>query len=159
MCSKPDNSNAEQFQLIVFLPNPMANTAKNILPGIADKKEVFHKALLKVNKSIKDDEGNTIEIWYARELQQVLGYARWEIFVVAIGRAMESRKTRGINVDDYFREVTKMIALAKGVQREVQDFMLTRYAWCSQRREEHAKGHIKTAEEIRYIKPMRVLTN
>ena len=52
LCSKPDNSNAEQFQLIVFLPNPMANTAKNIHLGIADKKEVFHKALLKVNENI-----------------------------------------------------------------------------------------------------------
>jgi hypothetical protein len=31
LCSKPDNSNAEQFQLIVFLPNSMAKTAKNIL--------------------------------------------------------------------------------------------------------------------------------
>lgn len=30
----------------------MANTAKNIHLGIADKKEVFHKALLKVNESI-----------------------------------------------------------------------------------------------------------
>lgn len=63
--------------------------------------------------------------WYARELQQVLGYARWENFVVAISRALESCKTLGINVDDHFREVTKMIALAKGAQREVQDFMLT----------------------------------
>ena len=81
-----------------------------------------------IAKSIKDDEGNAIEVWYARELQQVLGYARWENFVVAIGRAMESCKTLGVNVDDYFREGTKMIALAKGAQRKVQDFMLTRYA-------------------------------
>ena len=73
------------------------------------------------------------KVWYARELQQVLDYVRWENFVVAIGRAMESCKTLGINVDDHFRDLTKMIALAKSAQCEVQDFMLMQYAWCRQR--------------------------
>ena len=60
-------------------------------------------------REVKDDEGNGMEVWYARELQQVLGYARWENFVVAIGRAIESCKTLGISIDDHFREVTKMV--------------------------------------------------
>ncbi|MBR1632460.1 MAG: DNA damage-inducible protein D [Bacteroidales bacterium] len=78
---------------------------------------------------IESDNGkDKIEVWFARELQEVLGYARWENFQSVINRAAESCKTQGINVDDHFREVTKMIRLAKGATRDVQDYMLTRYA-------------------------------
>jgi DNA-damage-inducible protein D len=68
-----------------------------------------------------DDGKEEVEVWFARDLQKQLGYARWENFVVAIGRAVESCKSQNINVDDHFREVTKMIYLAKGAKREVQD--------------------------------------
>ncbi|MBR5168282.1 MAG: DNA damage-inducible protein D [Salinivirgaceae bacterium] len=92
------------------------------------KIQEYKSAFDKVAQSVKDDDNQDVEVWYARELQQVLGYARWENFVVAIGRAMESCKTLGINIDDHFREVTKMVLLGSGSQRSVQDFMLTRYA-------------------------------
>ena len=38
---------------------------------------------------IKDDDEKDMEIWFARELQSLLGYARWENFQEAINRAME----------------------------------------------------------------------
>ena len=80
-------------------------------------------------QTISSDDGKEqIEVWFARDLQNVLGYARWENFQVAISRSVESCKQQGINVDDHFREVTKMIPLAKGAQREIIDYMLTRFA-------------------------------
>lgn len=69
-----------------------------------------------------DDAKEQIEIWFARELQTILGYARWENFLVAIQRAVDSCKSQGICVDDHFREVTKMVELGSGARREVLDF-------------------------------------
>jgi len=58
-----------------------------------------------------DDESEQVEIWFARELQEILGYARWENFIVAIQRAVDSCKTQNINIDDHFHEVTKMVEI------------------------------------------------
>lgn len=86
-------------------------------------------AFNEITHYIESDNGKEkVEVWFARELQTVLGYARWENFMVAIGRAVESCKSQKINVDDHFREVTKMVTLGSGSKREVKDYMLTRFA-------------------------------
>ena len=77
---------------------------------------------------IEGEYKEQVEIWFARDLQAVLGYSRWENFQTAIKRAVESCHSQGINIDDHFREVTKTITLGNGGVREVQDYMLTRYA-------------------------------
>ncbi len=69
-----------------------------------------------------------IEFWFARDLMEPLGYARWENFTTAIHRAIESCKTTGYDEEDHFRGVTKMVPLGSGAERRVEDFMLTRYA-------------------------------
>jgi len=69
-----------------------------------------------------------VEFWYARELQEALGYDRWENFKKVIEKAVTSCETLGVTVLDHFRDVTKMVKIGFGAERPIEDIMLTRYA-------------------------------
>ncbi len=88
----------------------------------------YKSAFDAIMHEITADDGSIMEVWYARELQTVCGYSRWENFATAISRAKESCKTQNISVDDHFRDVTKTIPMPKGAQKEIEDILLTRYA-------------------------------
>ena len=79
-------------------------------------------------ESIKhvDDDGN--EYWYARELQKVLEYKRWDKFYNVIESAQVACSISNNNVLDHFSQVGKMIHLGKGGQRKISDYKLSRYA-------------------------------
>lgn len=90
-----------------------------------DKKKI---SLLTEQFDLITHREDNLEFWLARELQKQLGYLRWENFEAAILRAIESVKSTGIDPEDHFREVTKMVQLGSGSKRFVKDYMLTRYA-------------------------------
>jgi DNA-damage-inducible protein D len=90
------------------------------------KKELIHELFEKFEQACyiyKD-----VECWSARELQLLFNYSEWRNFVKVIDKAKEACRNVGERVSDHFVDSNKMIELAKGAQREVEDIALTRYA-------------------------------
>lgn len=68
------------------------------------------------------------EFWYARDLQVALEYETWRSFQKVILKAQNACENADNNVSDHFADVGKMVNLGSGSQREVDDYMLSRYA-------------------------------
>ena len=79
-------------------------------------------------EKIKHYTEEGVEFWYARELQKVLEYKEWRNFLKTVNKAKEACEMAQQTIFEHFVDVNKMIQLAKGAEREVDDIMLSRYA-------------------------------
>ncbi len=86
--------------------------------------------ILKLQKTfeeyVKEVEG--IEFWFARDLQVLLGYDKWENFSNVIDKAKITCQKSGQEITDHFPEIRKTISMPKGATKDIEDLMLTRYA-------------------------------
>ncbi len=90
------------------------------------KSDLIKELFLQFEQACYDYKG--IECWGARELQPILGYARWENFANTIEKAKSACENAGAKIPHHFRDVTKMIDLPKNAKRALEDIALTRYA-------------------------------
>ncbi len=79
-------------------------------------------------ESIKQISPYGMEFWSARDLAPLLGYSEWRNFEVAVKRAVTSSEQVGQKSADHFVGVNKMVKLGSGAQREVKDYVLSRFA-------------------------------
>ena len=79
-------------------------------------------------ESIKHIDEDGDEYWYARELQKVLEYNKWENFEKVINKAKLSCLTSNYRLQDHFPDVRKMVDIGSDTLRNIVDYKLSRYA-------------------------------
>lgn len=81
----------------------------------------------KIFESIRHIDKHGKEFWYARELQTILEYKRWDRFFSVIEKAKTSCEASNNNVFDHFSNVGKMVDIGVS-SRNIGDIKLSRYA-------------------------------
>ncbi|WP_244106604.1 MULTISPECIES: DNA damage-inducible protein D [Burkholderia cepacia complex] len=78
-------------------------------------------------ESIKQLDDNS-EFWFARDLAPLLDYPQWRNFLPVLDKAREACRQSGLQVEDHFADVRKMVGIGSGAQRPIDDVRLSRYA-------------------------------
>lgn len=91
------------------------------------KKEIVYKLTGNFEEFLHLTEDG-IEFWFARDLQHLLGYGKWDNFNNVISKAKTACEISGQNISDHFADVGKMVDIGSGARKEIDDTMLTRFA-------------------------------
>lgn len=90
------------------------------------KKELIQRLHGDFEQCAHEHDGG--EVWYARELQELLGYNEWRNFTQVIEKAMTACEAAGQTPRDHFVDVNKLVGIGSGTSREINDLALSRYA-------------------------------
>src|ERR1700679_1363620 len=90
------------------------------------KKEIIIRLSKSFEEAAQDEQG--IEYWMARDIQELLEYNDWRNFLNVVEKAKIACHNSGQPKSNHFGDVTKMVKLGSGSDREVPDIMLSRYA-------------------------------
>jgi DNA-damage-inducible protein D len=92
------------------------------------KKETMVQLYNSFEGLVQADAESGVEFWRARDLQGLLGYAKWQNFIEVIAKAIKACDNSGQHSEDHFIGVSKMVEVGSGAQRAIEDVLLTRYA-------------------------------
>lgn len=92
------------------------------------EKEIVAKLHSEFEEIVQINNETGAECWFARDIQSLLGYAKWENFEKVIQKAKISCKNAGLKEEDHFLDIRKMVQIGSGTSREINDIALTRYA-------------------------------
>jgi DNA-damage-inducible protein D len=90
------------------------------------KQEYIKQLFEQFERACYEYEG--VECWSARELQIILGYAKWDNFKNVVDKAKKSCEQAGEETKNHFADIGKMVEIGSGVEKEIPDLALTRYA-------------------------------
>ena len=75
-----------------------------------------------------EGRGRKIRVTSSLSACTVLGNSKWENFSNVINKAKIACENVGHNVDEHFPDVRKTIAMPKGAEKQIDNYLLTRYA-------------------------------
>ena len=79
------------------------------------KTELIAQLHASFEQLVQTETDSGTEFWLARDLQSLLGYARWENFANVIEKAKIACQNSGYDATDHFLDITKMVDIGSGV--------------------------------------------